>query len=87
MVGIFPTIKLSREREALESSGHHSPRLERISDQVSQVKLTATETFLRCYHQQLKLRNIFQNRMRLLAAKCGLSSTSKTRQSVVTVTS
>ena len=66
MVGIFPTNKLSREREALESSGHQSPRLEMISDQVSQVKLTATETllFLCCYHQNWK--NIFENRIRLL---------------------
>ena len=68
MVGIFPTNKLSREREALESSGHQSPRLEMISDQVSQVKLTATETFLfLCYyHQQKNWKNIFENRIRLL---------------------
>ena len=45
MVGIFPTNNLSTEREGLESSVHQSPTLEMISDQVSQVKLSATETY------------------------------------------
>ena len=52
-VGIFPANNLSRERQVLQGSLHHSPTLEMISDQVSQLKLTATETlFLCCYHQQ-----------------------------------